>query len=439
MRILHTTIPVLALLYASGFGSALQAQTATQSQAVRSITLTEALATATQNMDAIIAKQQLQGARADVLAANHAPLPTLSASISQIDLQKGVGGGSWLGDKRVDKSIGIDWTWERGSKRVLRTEAAKQAVTASEQDVRETLIQQKLAAQNAFFDLLAAQERIAQVTAIADSAKALSSAASKRLAAGDLSAQDAARTNIEAQRAQNDVTLAEQERARAELTLNLILAVGPQKLVALRSGLSMTAGKEADMDYRLRGNDKSSNAAIDNRPDVQAATARIQSAKAQLDNALALKNNDITLGTAIDHFPGISNRLLMFRMQMPLQLGALGGYSFQGEIDRASAQLAIAEAQLDRTRHAANNDELRLAQELASNQARAKSYTDGIAPAAKRVADQAELAYNKGALSLTDLLEARRTWRATTLEAIAAQTDFDKAHTAYLIRAESLK
>jgi cobalt-zinc-cadmium efflux system outer membrane protein len=126
-------------------------------------------------------------------------------------------------------------------------------------------------------------------------------------------------------------------------------------------------------------------------------------------------------------------------MQMPLQLGAVGGYSFQGEIDRASAQLAIAEAQLDRTRHAATNDQLRLAQELSASQTRAKSYADGIAPAAKRVADQAELAYNKGALSLTDLLEARRTWRATTLEAIAAQTDFDKAHTAYLIRSETLK
>jgi outer membrane protein, heavy metal efflux system len=448
MRITHNTRQILACLAASGLLCALQAQT--PSQGTRSITLTEALTAATQNIDAKIAKQQLLGARADVLAANHAPLPTLSTSLSQIDLQNGVGAGSWIGEKRVNTSIGVDWMWERGGKRALRTEAAKQAVNASTQDVRETLTLQKIAAQSAFFDLLAAQERITQVTAIADSAKALSSATSKRLAAGDLSAQDAARSSIEAQRAQNDVTLAEQERARAELALNLVLDVGAQKLVAARSGLGTSAG----MDSRLRGNDKSGGnegsgrnersggndrLLIDSRADVQAASARVETAKAQLNNALALKSNDITLGTAIDHFPGTSNRLLMFRMQMPLQLGAVGGYSFQGEIDRASAQLAIAEAQLDRTRHAATNDQIRLTQELASSQTRAKSYADGIAPAAKRVADQAELAYNKGALSLTDLLEARRTWRATTLEAIAAQTDFDKAQTAYLIRSESLK
>jgi len=126
-------------------------------------------------------------------------------------------------------------------------------------------------------------------------------------------------------------------------------------------------------------------------------------------------------------------------MSVPLQLDALGGYSFGGEIARAEAQLAIAEAALERIRHTAYNDGLRLAQELQSSQARATSYSEGIAPEAKRVADQAELAYNKGALSLTDLLEARRTWRATTLEAIAAQTDFEKAQAAWNIRLESLK
>jgi outer membrane protein, heavy metal efflux system len=126
-------------------------------------------------------------------------------------------------------------------------------------------------------------------------------------------------------------------------------------------------------------------------------------------------------------------------MQVPLQLSALGGYSFDGEIARAEAQLAIAEAALERIRHVAYNDAQRLTQELQSSQTRAASYNDGIAPEAKRVADQAELAYNKGALSLTDLLEARRTWRATTLEAISAQTDFEKALAAWNIRTESLK
>ncbi len=432
MRIPHkrSTRLIIGLLFAFGFNSSTQAQDASSDvAALRPITLAETLIAATKNIDAQIARLQLSGARADILAANHAPLPTLSTSVSQIDLQNGIGAGSILGDKRIDKNIGIDWTWERGDKRMLRTRAATEAANASAQDLTEALVQQRLLASSAFFDLFGAQERIKQVGAIADSAKLLAATANKRLAAGDLSAQDTARSNIEAQRAQNDMTLAEQDRSRAELTLNLILDLGPQKLISIASPSPLELGSQARVD-------KTYNQAtlIEQRPDIQAALARTLSAKAQLDNALALQKNDITLGTAFDHFPGTSNRLLTFRMQMPLQMGALGGYTYQGEIARAESQLAIAEAALERTRHAANNDALRLNQELASSQLRASSYAQNITLEAKRVANQAELAYNKGALSLTDLLEARRTWRATTLEAIAAQTDFEKAQAAWDIR-----
>ena len=425
MRILHKhnshyfACAALALFINSAFA-----------QAPKQITLPEAIAAAAQNIDAQIAKQLLGAARADITAANRAPLPVLSTSVSQIDLQKGVGSGSWLQDKRIDKNIGFDWTWERGNKRALRTEAATQAANASAQDLRELITQQKLLASSAFFDLLAAQQRISQVSSIAASAQQLANAASKRLAAGDLSAQDAARSNIEAQRAKNEVTLAEQGRAGSELTLNLILDLGPQKLIANAPQAIISKAYSGAAPSMLPA---------ESRADVQAATARVQASRAALNNALALKQNDITLGTAFDHWPGTATRLLTFRMSVPLQLDALGGYSFGGEIARAEAQLAIAEAALERIRHTAYNDGLRLAQELQSSQARATSYSEGIAPEAKRVADQAELAYNKGALSLTDLLEARRTWRATTLEAIAAQTDFEKAQAAWNIRLESLK
>ncbi len=405
-----------------------QTPAAPTAPAPRTITLQEALATATRNIDAQIGQQQLAAARADVMAANHAPLPVLSSSVSQMDLQHGVGGGSWLVDKRVDKNLGLDWTWERGNKRALRTQAAEQAASASAHDLQEIMTQQKLYASSAFFDLLAAQERVRQTSALAASAQQLADVAAKRLAAGDLSAQDAARSNIEAQRAKNDAVLAEQVRAEAELALGLVLGLGTNQLVASAPG---------SLEKTKQGADTA--AWVSNRADVKAAAARVASAQAALDNALALTKNDVTVGTAIDHFPGTSTRMLTLRMQLPLQLGALGGYTFSGEIARAQAQLASAEAALERARQAAASDAARLARALQSSQERAIRYNETINPQAKQVAEQAELAYNKGALSLTDLLEARRTWRATTLEAIAAQTDFDKALTAWNIRTEALK
>ena len=48
----------------------------------------------------------------------------------------------------------------------------------------------------------------------------------------------------------------------------------------------------------------------------------------------------------------------------------------------------------------------------------------------------AETAYGKGAIPLTDLLDARRTLRATLLDALAARTDYAKAAGAWQLRTQ---
>ncbi|MBN9342214.1 MAG: TolC family protein, partial [Comamonadaceae bacterium] len=73
---------------------------------------------------------------------------------------------------------------------------------------------------------------------------------------------------------------------------------------------------------------------------------------------------------------------------------------------------------------------------LASAAQRADGYEGGIVPRARQVAQSAELAYAKGAIGLTDLLDARRTLRATLLEAIGAQADYAKAEGLWRLRTQ---
>ena len=77
----------------------------------------------------------------------------------------------------------------------------------------------------------------------------------------------------------------------------------------------------------------------------------------------------------------------------------------------------------------------RLLQERNAAQQREALYEQDILPRARRVAEQAELAYTQGASSLTDLLDARRTLRATLIEAAYTRADYAKAHTAWQLRA----
>jgi len=394
-----------------------------QAPASAAVSLEQALQAARNNLDVALGRNALAAARADVVSANRAPFPVLTAKLGQMDLQNGIGDGNFMTDKRVDKSIGLDWTWERGNKRELRTLTAERAAAAAQADLDDIRTQQLLAVQAGFYDLLAAQERVTQIALIERSAAQLATTAQKRVQAGDLAAQDAARTEIEAQRARSDAQLAELDRRRAALTLwqSTGLPTPPDQLQAKTDWPALTG----DMAVA-----HSLDALVDARPDVRAAQARLQAAQAALDSSTAQRRSDITWGASYDHFPGTSTALIELRMQMPLQWG----YSYQGEIARASAQLAQAQDALEKIRRQARAELQRLQQEALNTAQRARTYEVDILPRARKVAEGAELAYSKGAMSLTDLLDARRTLRATLLDALAARTDYAKAAGAWQLR-----
>lgn len=387
------------------------------------VSLQQALQAARGNLDVALARRNVAGARADVLSADRAPFPTLSASVSQIDLQNGNGGGNPWTEQTVDKSVGLDWTWERGNKRELRTRTAQRYADAAQADLDETATQQQLAALSGFYDLLAAQERVSEVGQIERSAAELAHIAGRRLQAGDLSAQETARTEIEAQRALSDLRLAELEQQRAALVLWQLtaLAPAPEQLQAQPEWPALSA---------VMPTAPALDELIEARADVRAARARVDAAQAALDTSSAQKKSDITWGVSYDHYPGTSTALVALRMSMPLQWG----YGYEGEIGRATAQLALAQDALEKTRRLARQELQRLVHEVQSTGARATAYDSEILPRARRVADGAELAYRKGALSLTDLLDARRTLRATVLDAVAARSDYAKALGAWQLR-----
>ena len=388
------------------------------------LSLTEVLEAARHNLDVRWAQQEALASQADILAANRAPLPVLSAKAAAGE-QIGLSNNPLTSQRRIDKSLGLDWTWERGGKRALRTQATQSLAAAAQADVAETLVQQQLAAKDAFFDLLAAQERAAHVGAMAQSAQQLALTAQKRLQAGDLSAQDFSRVEIEAQRAQADAQSAQLEQQRAVLALAQITGrqirgepmthwrVQPQW--PAHNPAEMTGGPEAWLEAR---------------GDVQAASQRLLAAQAWVDNAQAHKRVDPVVGVSLDTAANANNRLVELRVQFPLQVG----YAYEGELGRAIAQQAQAQEWLDKVRLAAQGEWLGLQQDLSNAASRLQGYDTLILPRARKVAEQAELAYSKGAIPLVDLLDARRTLRASLIEALNVQTAYAKAATAWQLR-----
>ena len=401
------------------------------SPATTPISLAMVLQSAGRNLGVQQAQRNLDASRADVLSANHAPLPNLTLKAASIDLQNGVGSGAGAGvsDWRVDKSVGIDVVWERGNKRALRTQTSERLVSAAQADVQETQAQQQIQAAVAFFDWAAAQQREALMQALAQSAQQLHLATQQRLKAGDVSEQDADRIAIEWSKAQGDVAQARSDRTRSALVLQQLIAL-PGSVEGWQAQVSWPSERPAEA---ITPSTAQLQAWALARSDVLAAQQRWQAGRSALELAQSLKKKDITWGGAYDHYPPNSNSLLELRVQIPLHWG----YGFEGEIGRASAQLQQAEVALERARMAALADINDAAQVLRHAQDRWQLYEVQILPRAQKIAAQADYAYQKGALSLTDLIEARRTLRSTQMDALGARTEHAKAHTQWDIRTQS--
>jgi outer membrane protein, heavy metal efflux system len=367
----------------------------------------------------LAAKRAVEGAEADRVTAAQRPNPTLSGNVSSVNSANWSAAGGFR-DKPIDTGVQLSQLIERGNKRQLRTEAAQSNLEATRSDLQDALRQQTLAMRGAFYDLLLAQER----SRVGEETLALFrksvEATQLRLKSGDIAASDLSRLKVDALRAENDVRQSRADREKAQLGLAYFLG-----LEGSAARLYAEAPWPAPAPIPpLQSIDE----IIDRRPDIQAARLRLEAARKIRDLARAARTRDVTLGVQYDHFPTqISNNTYGVNVSVPLFLF----YQFDGEIKRAEIAVNSAEEDLERIRARARADLGRSRSDLESAQDRVERYNDALLKEALRAADAAEYAYKRGAVGVTDLLDARRTLYATRLDAASAEADYAKARAAW--------
>lgn len=58
----------------------------------------------------------------------------------------------------MDKALGVDWTWERGDKRLQRTLTAQNEAAAAYSEYLDVVVQKNIEAHVAYFQLKASQQ-----------------------------------------------------------------------------------------------------------------------------------------------------------------------------------------------------------------------------------------------------------------------------------------
>ena len=144
--------------------------------------------------------------------------------------------------------------------------------------------------------------------------------------------------------------------------------------------------------------------------------------------AMALKKRDVTIGAQIEHNSlDLESNTVGIGVSIPL----MTGYAYEGEVARAESEYQAALLELDHA-HAYAISEINKARgDLKTAEARVTHYDDNLLKEADKVLQSAEFAYKQGAQSVMDLLDARRTYKATQIEAASARADYASALAAW--------
>jgi cobalt-zinc-cadmium efflux system outer membrane protein len=371
----------------------------------RDLTLPEAESLLVRNNRELqVARRGMESADAQRLIAGARPNATFSVNSTGI-----------ANNVSADTVFRFDQPFERGNKRELRLGAAAGLQRAARSDYLDVLRQQLSVLQGAYYDLKLAQEKARTLAENAELFAGTLAAAERRLKAGDLAPADVAKVQVDYERAQNDARGAQAELARAQIALGYLLALEAEsrELRAVESWPALERAEPAAVEQ-----------AIDARPDVAAARTRVEAAEKLRDLARAQRTRDVTLGAQYEHFPGnVPSNSVGFGVAVPI----FTGYDFAGDIQKAEVDRYAALDSLARVRAVAQNELARAAADLNAAAERVARFDASLLGAANRSAEASEFAFSRGAISVLEVLDARRTLRAVRLEALGARADFAKA------------
>lgn len=381
------------------------------------------------NRELLAAKRAVEGAEADTLIAGQRPNPVLSLGLSSVNVNRGQGnmnqnGSNGLWDKTYNSALQVSQLYERGNKRELRTAVAESAVKASGFDLKETYRQQALTMATAYYDLKLAQETLLIQQANVGSYDKTLQAAQLRLKAGDVASADVARIRVDALRASNDLRQAEATLQKAQAMLAYLLGKDQDaaRLYVTDPWPSLLADPSSDTE----------NSWLPQRSDVQAADARMEQAQRARKLAESLKTRDLTWSLAYQHFPGQEPGSAPDTVGAAVSIPLFTNYQYEGEAARAEVGYTSAIEAKEQVRAAAVAEMRRAKADLQAAVDKNRRFDQSILSEAQKASDAAEFAYQHGAMSVMDLLDARRILRTLQLEAVSVKADYAKSLSAWL-------
>ncbi|HZT71414.1 MAG TPA: TolC family protein [Terriglobia bacterium] len=296
----------------------------------------------------------------------------------------------------------FSYTIERGHKRKWRMQNARDntAVVESEVQDNERALTFNVAQQ--FVNVLLAESSLAFAQQNMASFQKTLDLSEERYKKGAISEGDLLKIKLQMLEFQKDVASARLARQQALDSLRDLLGyesvprnydvIGKLEYTPIQGNLE---------DYQAK--------ALNLRPDLRAANQAVVAAKSQYMLAKANGKRDLTLTSGYSHVAAANDASFSANIEIPLF------DRNQGEIARTHAAITQAEEAKDATQQAVMTDVATAFEAVKTGERIIQLYQSGYLKESKESLDISQYAYQRGAASLLDFLDAERSYRSTEL------------------------
>jgi len=384
------------------------------------ITLEQAIQFALQHNHALAAaRSTIIQNQAQEITANLRPNPTLSwdsqflplFNLSQFNLD-------YISNS-AQFDLGIGYTFERGQKRQHRLQAAQDQTTVARSQVSDNQRTLTFNVAQQFVGVLLAESMIDLAQQDLASFQQTVDLSEDQVRAGALSEGDAIKIKLQMLQFQNDVSSARLARVQALAAL--------RQLVGFES-VPENYDVDGTLDYQPVHGDLNAlkMLAENSRPDLAAARQGIIAARSQESLAHANGKRDLDVSFNYSHVADINSGAFFFNMQIPVF------DRNQGEIARTRAAITQSQELAAEANEQVMSDVLSAYESVHTNDQIINLYRSGYLDQTTQSRDISQYAYQRGATSLLDFLDAQRSYRAN-------QLSYRQALAAYMVALEQLR
>lgn len=364
-----------------------------------------------QNLDLLIAKYGIEFSKGQQITARLFPNPVGSMGMVSSPVQ-----GRTLGNSG-QVSPQIQQLFELAGKRGYRIESAEFGLQSAEAAFEDAVRQLSFAVKDAYYRTQLGRRRLALAEENRDRFSRILEVNAIRFKKGYIAEVDLIRIRLQFIDFQSQVIQAIQEAQSARSDLRQLLQLSPATELELTTELDY---KRVDPDIA-----KLHAVAIGVRPDVRAKRFMLSQREADLKLAKAYRIPDVTIGAGYaiqgSNGPDNSNQMA-FSLGMPLPLFNRN----QGGIMQAEAAMQAAGADLGKALNLVENQVDVAYRNLLESRRLVEAFLGGVLDDARATFTIAERAYERGGVTLIDLLDAARTSRTIQQSYIEALFNYQR-------------